>query len=336
VEKVKYEVDPHNRLVVSKTAKNTSPLLFRQVLEGRFKVDKNSNLTYHIKAPLSKDKNIPHQIKLKGEWSLTPEHNLRFTLDKWGRQVSGDELTLQGEIIAVEKNSLVFALTTRTKQGNPSLYIFRLEGAWQADENNRITFRVKRGKDEYDILTFEGAWQIGKNYQIIYRYEKEQLARKTRKIQTLVFQGHWDIQDKARIAYVIDRNSNSVLNFKTGLGIFKDNYIKYEFAIARAHKQRPIRRVLILSGSWKIKQDKGLIFEVEYDKQKVYAIIFGAEASLTDRDTILFKLKDNLNKEIGAELELRHEILKGDGQAFLKMLKSAKESAIFAGAGFRW
>ena len=170
--KVRYEIDPHNRLVIKKTGKKAELKRFRQVLDGRFKTNKNNNLTYHIKAPVPKGPKAPHQIKLRGKWSLTPNHDLRFTLDKWRRQTFGDKLTLQGDIIDVQRNSLLFALATRTKQGTQSLYSLKLDGSWQADKNNRLTFRARRGKDEYDILFFDGIWELGKNYQLVYKYEK--------------------------------------------------------------------------------------------------------------------------------------------------------------------
>jgi hypothetical protein len=343
---LRYELDPHNRLVIKKTGKKTELTRFRQVLDGRFKIDKDNSLTYHIKAPIPKDVKAPHQIKLRGKWSLTQNHDLRFTLDKWRRQTFGDQLTLQGDITDVKKNSFLFAITTRTKQGTTSIYTLKLEGSWQADRDNRLTFRVRRSRDEYDILTFDGIWEIGKNYQVIYKYEKTQLVRKQKKIHTLTFKGYWDIKDKSRISYVIDKNTNSAFNFsagggsafggRTSLGIFKDNYIKYELGIGLSRRPKPIKRIITLFGSWKIKKTIGLVFEVGYGKKKIQAIVFGAEARLTDKDTVLFRLRNDLNKGIGAELELSHRIIKGDGQAFLRLLKSKRESTILVGAGWRW
>ena len=146
MEKVRYEVDPHNRLVIKKTGRKTKFPRFRRILDGRFKVARDNTLTYHIKAPIPDDIRAPHQVKLRGKWSLTKNHNLRFTLDKWRRQTFGDQLTLQGDIIDVNKNSLLFAVTTRTKQGAQSIYALKLQGSWQADKNNRLTFRIKKGK----------------------------------------------------------------------------------------------------------------------------------------------------------------------------------------------
>ena len=98
MEKVRYEIDPHNRLVIKKTGKKTKLARFRRVLDGRFKTDRINSLTYHIKAPIPQDLNAPHQVKLRGRWSLTKNHDLRLTLDKWRRQTFGDQLTLQGDI----------------------------------------------------------------------------------------------------------------------------------------------------------------------------------------------------------------------------------------------
>jgi len=79
-----------------------------------------------------------------------------------------------------------------------------------------------------------------------------------------------------------------------------------------------------------------LVFEVEQEEGKIQTIVFGAEAKLTDKDTVSFNLRNRLNKEIGAELELSHDIFDGDGQAFLRLLESKRESAILAGVGWRW
>ncbi|MFH1889175.1 MAG: hypothetical protein ABH806_03710 [Candidatus Omnitrophota bacterium] len=336
MEKVRYEIDPYNRLVSRRRGREASLPLFRQVLDGEFKADKNNNLTYHIKAPVSRGIKAPYQVKLKGKWALDKNRDLTFTLDKLKSQSSGDRLTIQGDIIDVRKNSLLFAVTTRVNKDNLSAYILKLAGAWQADEYNRLTFRVNKEEGRTDILTFEGVWKIGPGYQVIYKYEKENLLRKTKRVHTLAFQGYWEIRDRARISYVIDRNSDSVMNFKTSLGIFKDNYIKYELGIGRLRKARPVRRAIVLFGSWKIKKGIGLVFEVEYGRKRIQDMVFGAEARLTDKNTVLFRLKDGLNRKIGVELELTHQILGRDGQAYIRLLKSGQESAILAGAGWRW
>ena len=332
MEKLKFEFDPHNRLAV----KSNSLRGVRKVLDGQFKISACNSLAYHIKAPVPADIKIPHQLKLKGIWELTREHQLRLTLDKWSRQTFQDQLTLQGEIIDVRKNSLLFAVTARTKDDMPSMYTLELSGVWQADENNRLTFRAQNEYGRTDTLTFEGIWQIDDNYRITYSYHKENLLRKTKESHTLIFRGQWDIQDKARLSYVIDSDSGSGFDFKTGMGIFKDGYIKYELGIGLSRRKRPVKRAIIFFGSWKLDKNTGLIFEAEREGKKIQDIVFGAEAKLTAEGTLALRLKNALNKGMGAELELSQDIFDGDGQAFLRLLQSRQESAILAGVGWRW
>lgn len=169
MEKLKYEFDPHNRLTVTNAALRG----VRRVLDGQFKISGHNTLTYHVKSPVPSDIKAPHQIKLKGTWSLTKDHQLRLTLDKLRRETLGDTLTLQGEILDVKNNSLLFAVSTRTKDNLPSTYILELVGSWQADEHNRLTFRVYKERSKFDSLTFDGTWQIDENYQVKYKKEYE-------------------------------------------------------------------------------------------------------------------------------------------------------------------
>lgn len=337
--KLKYEIDPHNRIIINEAGRKSDLPLFRKVLEGRFKVGQANSLIYHVKAPLDDGEfgyEIPHQLKLKGIWSLTDNHDLRLTLDKWGRRTFGDELILEGDIIDAHKNALLFAVTTKSKTGTATTYVLKLEGAWQADENNRLTFRVKKESGKSDILTFDGIWELGENYDIIYRYKKSYSSRALKKTHEISFKGKWAINDSSLISYEMDRDTRSIFNFKTSLGIFEKDYIKYELGIALSDRPKPVRRVISLFGRWNIKRDTGITFEIRYEDRKVDTIIFGAQARLTANDSIRIKLMNEKNKGTGIELELERELLKGDGQAFLRLLKSQKEAAIYAGAAWGW
>lgn len=331
-EKVRYELDPHNRLTVKSSALRG----IRKVLDGRFKIDAQNDLTYHVKAPIPAGIKAPHQFKLKGRWSLSKEHQLRLTLDKWSRETFGDQITLQGEILDLRKNALLFAVTSQNKEGLPSLYALELVGSWQADKDNRLTFRVDKGQGSYDTLVFDGIWQLNQNYEITYRCQKQKGVRKSKKIHTLIFKGGWDIRDQARLSYVIDKDTDAGFDFHTAIGIFKDNYIKYELGIGMAQKKAPLRRVIVFPGKWRLKKNLGLVFEVRTQKRKVQEIILGAEARLKGSTTVLFDLRSSLNREIGAQLELSRDIFKGEGQAFLRLLASREEAAIVAVCGWRW
>jgi len=332
MEKLRYEFDPHNRL----TVKTNTATGIRRVMDGQFKMSDHNTLTYHIKSPVPNGIKAPHQVKLRGVWSLTKDHQLRLTFDKWRRQTFGDQLTLQGEIIDIKKNSLLYALTTRTKDGRTSLYALELCGSWQADAHNRLSFRVDKGRGRYDPLIFYGAWKINKNYQIIYRHSKEKLTQKKKRTHALTLKGYWDIKDKARLSYVLDRETASGFNFETSAGLFKDNYIKYELGIRLSRKKQPVKRTITFLGRWRVRKNAGLVFEVQRGQKKIQAFVFGAQVRLTDRQSLLFNLRTDLNRGMGIEVELSRDIFGKEGQAFLRLLQTQQESALFIGSGRRW
>jgi len=268
MEKLKYEFDPHNRLIARSSLRG-----IRKVLDGQFRISEYNKLTYHIKAPFPEGIKSPHQIKLKGTWALTEDHQLRLTFDKWRRQTFGDQLTIQGEILDVKKNSLLFAVQTTTKDDLPSTYLLELAGTWQADAQNRLTFRVEKENGGSDALTFEGSWQIDENYQITYSYSKEQLTRKLKEVHAIAFQGYWDIQDKSRLSFVLDADSDSRFDFNTTLGIFKDNYIKYELGIGFSSDKQPVKQEITFFGKWMILKNIGLVFQIERENRKLQQIV---------------------------------------------------------------
>src|SRR4030043_28085 len=84
-EKLIYELDPHNRMIAGSGAKSSGLSRFRYVIDGEFKIGRGNSLVYHVKSPsrsLSRQLNLPYQLKLRGTWSLTQNHDLKLTLDK--------------------------------------------------------------------------------------------------------------------------------------------------------------------------------------------------------------------------------------------------------------
>ena len=84
-------------------------------------------------------------------------------------------------------------------------------------------------------------------------------------------------------------------------------------------------------------RNTGLLFKVKYGGGKAHEISFGAEAALTEADTVSFRLNTGPEKrDLGVNVELSRRILKGSGEAFIRALKSTRESALYAGAAWRW
>jgi len=331
-------VDPYNRLILDIPGSKYSGLpRFRKTIEGRFSLDRYNNLTYQIKAPVSEGENIPHQVRLKGDWTLTDSHRLKFTLNKLGRQTLGDQLTLEGEILDVGDNSLLFAVTTTSKRDMRTTYVLELGGVWKADRRNRLSFHIRRESGRYNVLTFNGAWEVDKCNKIVYRYEMADLATKKRRVHTLEFDGYWDIKDRYRISYSFGTGTDSSFDINTSAGIFRENYIKYEVGIGVKGYARPVERVIIFSGRWYLKEDIGVVFEFKYADKKTRQIVFGADFKITGKDTVSLRLKSSEDdKDIGAAVELSRKIFKGDGEMFLRALVSGREQAVYAGAAWQW
>ncbi|MFH0763604.1 MAG: hypothetical protein V1927_01200 [Candidatus Omnitrophota bacterium] len=336
MQKTRYEIDPYNRLIIDRTGAGSGLTKFRQALDGRFKTGQN-NLSYHVKAPLSYGENIPNQVRLKGDWSLTDDHCLRLTLDKSERLTFGGRITLEGEILEVDHSSLLFAVTTISKENTRSAYILNLAGSWKADKFNRLSFHARREKGGCDILTLNGAWEVNKNHEIIYQYEKADLITKKKRTHTLTFKGHWDISEKGRVSYLLGGGTGSLFDFKASAGVFKEDYIKYEVGIGLTNRVRPLTKTVILYGKWSLTKDACLVFEIQYDDRRAGKIVFGADAKLTDRGTVSFRLKSGMtNDDMGVELKLGRDIPQLGGEAFLRALRSRRESAVYAGAAWRW
>ena len=224
-------------------------------------------------------------------------------LDKWGRASFGDRLTLKGDIVGVNKSSLLFAITTVTKENKASTYVLKLEGVWQADKLNRLTFRVMKEKGRHDILVLTGIWKIDKNYRIIYQYEKARLIRKRKKIHTLTFKGYWEINDKSRISYVIDKKAGSAFKFRTSLAVFAKKHIRFELGVGLSKK-----RTITFAGTWKI-----------------------------GKNTASFRLRKEIGqKDVPLRFKLSRKIAKSAGEMFLSARKSKRESSVFVGAGYKW
>jgi hypothetical protein len=119
--------------------------------------------------------------------------------------------------------------------------------------------------------------------------------------------------------------------------LFKDDRIVYELGIGLSGGRPPVKRVITISGAWRLRPDAVLVFEAGFGKRRARSIAFGADLTVSGKDTVSFRLKRGADGEdTGIALELSRKILSGDGEAFLRLAKSARESSAMAGAAFRW
>jgi len=334
-EKIRYEIDPYNRLVV--VDGSLSLPRQRRVLEGAFAMGADNSLEYRVKSPAGSPENFPYQVKLQGSWSLTADHHLKFSFDRSAGGLSGDALTIAGDIIDAKGDALLFSVTTKRDENIRTIYVLNISGIWQADEFNRLPFKVKRGGLKNDPLLFEAGWEVNKNNEIVYSYERSQTRKGARSLHTFMLKGRWMAGGKGMFAYELNAKSNSAISFKTSCGICGENYIKYEIGVMLSRHARPVKRVITLFGAWRIKKGSALFFDVKCADGKIYSISFSAEAKLTAQDTVSFRLTGGPDAEdLGLSFELNHKLIKGDGNAFLRVLQSRGESSVLVGAGFNW
>ena len=329
-EKTKYEIDPHNRLIFTKTGRKSKLSKYREVIDGRIKIDKDNSFIYHVKQP--QDSKLPQQIKLSGKWSLNKNHDLVLTLDKKHKMYTGDKLTIKGEIKDAKANKLVFSVATKDVLNQPRAYILNLSGSWQADKYNRLTFNVKRNKGATDILTFKGGWGINKQNQIVYTYEKAHLKTKERVTKTIILKGHWNITEKHRILYVLNKKMGSQFDFKVSLGKPLKRGLQYKIGMGSV----PSKKQITLLGEWKVNKKLGILFEMPYEKGILQSIIFGASCKLGKSSTVEFKLRNKRRKNLGMDIELSKKILKEQGEIFSRAITSKKEKQFLIGGGWRW
>lgn len=323
--KIRYEIDPHNRLVIIGLNK------FRTVIDGEFELRPDHSLVYHVKKSDSID--IPQQIKFKGTWLLDENHNLIFTFDKWNNQVQGNRLILKSDLVSASGNELVFSVETKeSAPSRVSSYLLKFGGIWQADKYNRLTFNVEKESGSADVLTLQGIWAVNKQHEIIYSYTRVLKGTKEKIENAIVLRGHWDIAEKNRLAYTLNHDIASELSFKVAFQEAEKNFLKYSIGIGAASR----RKSIALFGTWKLDKDLGLMFEVEYEKGRIQEIMFGADCRWKDGYSLDFKLKNKLNEGLGIEIVLSKQIFKDQGEAFIRAIKSKEEISIVAGVGVRW
>jgi hypothetical protein len=260
--KLKYEIDPHNRLTAQ------GPYRFRHVLDGVFKIGDDNRLTYHLKQSDPgrglASANWPQQIKFSGQWSMDETHNLVLILDKWNNQVEGNKLVIATEIVDASSNELVFTAGTRDSDGKEHVTMLKFAGAWQADPYNRLTFCVEKDSGAKDELLFRGEWKINKKHEIEYVYRKARHTDKT----VVTLSGYWDIAGNNKLSYVLSEDSKSRLDFQVKLERVMRNSIEASIGIGIS----PVKKKIVLSGRWHIAKGTDASFDVNYGGGKIAPI----------------------------------------------------------------
>jgi hypothetical protein len=163
-------------------------------------------------------------------------------------------------------------------------------------------------------------------------YIGRRTAKDTR--HNLIFKGYWDIRDAYRLSYMLEGDSSSTFEFSAHLAKFDERKNAFLYTVSIGLK--PVTQTVVLKGTWKIKKDLGLLFEVQYARAKTKAIVFGATCRLFDQYTVIARLRSNASDDLGLDISLSRNVFSRSGEVFLKAGASPNEWEITAGGGLRW
>ena len=237
--------------------------------------------------------------------------------------------SLRKRFIAVESDTLVIeTIQTASIANRQSLRILKLKGSWRANDYNELCFEVSAGQGPPQSYTFKGSWKLNNNQQIEYTSEDGR--------DKLTFKGHWNISSSNRLVYLFTGSSTSRFEFKVQLEspVFypKKGEIRYRIGVGiRQSRLTAPGQIIVLYGEWKFGRDLGLTFQMDYGQGKLRAIAFGATVTF-GRNKVIFALKDEFGKPLGATLTMTHKFLEHlDAEVFLRLKTRQKEQSIEAG-----
>lgn len=322
--KKRHFLNSENQLVVSGFQSKKS-----LVLDGNLSIDKNNRFKYWLNAPTAwrRKYGLPGKITFTGNWQINKNYDLELTLDENKNQSKDDCLVFKGEIVSAAADALVFQIKSRDNRGQTHIQLLQLNGVWQADECNQLSFQAKKQNTTTDILTLQGAWQLNKNQQITYTYEKTDLRTKTKIFNTLTFSGFWQINSTNRLTYILARSLESRFDFRVQIetpNLYpKEGAIKYRLGIGLRQGRAFRQKVICLYGAWKFSRRLGLIFQMDYGRSCLKAIEFGADVALNRKNQIICALRNKAGQPLGINITFSHRFFKKlDAEVFLRIKRN--------------
>jgi hypothetical protein len=192
-----------------------------------------------------------------------------------------------------------------------------------------LVFQVESESGASGNITLQNSWEINKQNEIVYTYEKFLRDKKQKVIKAIAIKGHWEISERQKIIYVLNKETGSKLDLKVSAGKSTAKGLEYEIGIGATSR----KKVITLFGSWRINPKIGLLFQMPYEEGKLKKVVFGASGRLDKNLNLEMRLESSLGEDLGIDIKLSKSILRGQGEAFIRALRSQKEIFISAGIG---
>jgi len=327
--KVRYHLTRSNQLAISlrSQGKKTKETL----VPGHWTVEENNQLAYIVtdEEDLSAQPaaRTPQRISLRGIWSLTKEHVLRYSF----LDIADASISFHGYFEAVTKDTVVFKACDNAVPAEIKAIVLR--GRWQADRQNRLTFLVQKRQSIFDTLTFSGVWESRRN-TLTYSYRSMSLkTRKKKEVHTLGFEGFWETLAAGRITYRLDIQSDSFFSFKAQLERpvvdASAGVIRYRVGVGVAGAGRV--QSVSLYGAWRLSRSGSLSFHMEYKEGELCRLDFQACLYLNEKDSLTFELKDMQGKDIGFMVMFSRAFLQKHAEWFIRVSGNQSEQRVEGG-----
>jgi hypothetical protein len=321
--------DDLNRLVIKQGDRNIIP-------DGRFSLGEDNSLIYWLNEPpvWRKKFGLGQELKFEGNWKLDDNYDLCLNLTQNSRQFSGDKIVLKGEIFSSDRDTLAFEMKSQDKTGRNEFQILKFSGCWSTDPQNNIIFSVDRSADP-DTLKLGAGWKLNKDQQIVFTYDKTRLKTKVKDTRAITFSGSWQIMPEKILAYIFSSGSRSRFDFRAQIetpNVYPQaGKIKFRLG-SGIRDERTSGKIVTLYGTWKFSRKLGLCFEMDYGKNDVRSLEFGADINITPKDKIILSLVSRERKPLGIKVTFSHRFLKKfDAEAYLKFKSLREESGIETG-----
>jgi hypothetical protein len=263
--KIKRRSKPLAGVSLKKPFALSSPLRKTLIIEDRFRVE-NNRLHYWMAAPEGRrGEQLPHSAQIDGKWSLSENHDLTLKCRQSRSVAFTDKIMLDADIAYARKNSLGFAARRSVNRKGAERKTFELNGKWKCDRYNRLVFLVRKKDGAYDSLLFKGAWDISDSFDIVYKYGKTRLKTKERIERDLTISGAWELSDKNKLKFYVDKDKENCLEIKASLESVKIYPAKgkFRFRIGVGLKKRKRFRDLVVFGRIRKGRDYRLDFRLE-------------------------------------------------------------------------
>jgi hypothetical protein len=337
---VRLSFDDANRLTIRERLRPV------RVLEGTVAVDARNRLVYRVaEASRFGSPDLPPDITLDGDWSLTADHALALALRQGGRR---QRLTLRGAVVEATGSTLVFAVERRGATPDAAGERVTLAGRWQADARNRLVFLARKADGSEDRLTLQGGWEVDERHALVYRYTRRPARGGAAERHTVVFEGAWDVPGADRLAYRLAGSPDATFEFRAGLQsrslAAAAGRLVYDVGIGLERGIR--RRRVSLFGTWKLNRDLSVTFEVPYAGGRVQGIRFEGSLALGRRDSafggvrqrrdrLAVELSAGRGEGLGLTVTFTRRLVP-DASLFLRLKRDAEERSAIGGVQVRF